>query len=111
MDELEQLRAQKMAALRQMSAAQQENNQQKNSELQQQLEMLEAFVKQYLAPDAVSRLGNIKLAHPETALQVMVGIAQLVKGGKITRPLADEQFKEIIKLMTPEKKETTIKRV
>jgi len=114
MDELEILRAQKRAALNAAHQAPQEygNSQyEKQAELQQQIEMLEAVVKQYLAADAIARLGTLKLAHPEKALQAMVVLGQFIKAGKIRAPLSDEQFKDIIRMMTPDKKETTIKRV
>lgn len=107
MDELEQLRQQKIAALKEQYGAGQEQQ----AELQQQVAMLEAVVKQHLDATAVSRLGTLKLAHPEKALQAMVVIGQLIKAGKIRQPITDEQFKDIIRMMTPEKKETTIKRI
>lgn len=107
MDELEQLRAQKIAALKEQYGGGSEQQ----AELQQQVAMLEAVVKQHLDAAAVSRLGTLKLAHPEKALQAMVVLGQLIKAGKIRQPLADEQFKDIIRMMTPEKKETTIKRI
>ncbi len=107
MDELEQLRQQKIAALKEQYGAGREQQ----AELQQQVAMLEAVVKQHLDAAAVSRLGTLKLAHPEKALQAMVVIGQLIKAGKIRQPVTDEQFKDIIRMMTPEKKETTIKRI
>src|SRR3989338_2389692 len=110
MDELEQIRAQKIAALKEQYGDAQES-QAGQAELQQQVAMLEAVVKQHLDAAAIARLGTLKLAHPEKALQAMVVIGQLIKAGKIRQPLADEQFKDIIRMMTPEKKETTIKRI
>jgi programmed cell death protein 5 len=112
MDELEQIRKQKLAAMQQEMSNNQNNQIQQHAEMQQQMEMLEGVIKQHLSSEALVRFGTIKLAHPEKAVQVMVIIAQLLKSGKIpnNQKISDEQFKELLRMMTPEKKEFTIKR-
>jgi len=73
MDELEQIRAQKIAALKEQYGDAQES-QAGQAELQQQVAMLEEVVKHHLDAAAISRLGTLKLAHPEKALQAMWGL-------------------------------------
>ena len=106
MDELEEIRKQKLAAMQQNMQEQQE----KQAEIEQQVEMLEAFVKQHMSAEAISRFGNIKLAHPEKAVQLLVVAGQLIKAGKIKEKISDEQLKQLLTMMDSEKKEFTIKR-
>ncbi len=112
MDELEQIRKQKLAAMQQQMNNDQNNQLQQQAELQQQMEMLEGVIKKHLSAEALVRFGTIKLAHPEKAVQVMLVLAQLIKSGKIgdDKKVSDDQFKELLRMMTPEKKEFTIKR-
>ncbi|MEA3378823.1 MAG: DNA-binding protein [Nanoarchaeota archaeon] len=80
----------------------------KQQELQQQIAILENFVKKYLDAKAISRLGNIKTAHPEKALQVIAFIAQSVQAGQIKAKLNDMQFRELLMMIQPKKNETKI---
>jgi len=76
----------------------------------QQILHLESEIKKYLDRDAVVRLGTIKTAHPELALRVVMTLAELIKQGKIKGVIPDEQFKMILKQLTLEKKDITIRR-
>lgn len=106
MDELEALKKKKLEELQQAEAMQQS---QEEAQLQQQIEQLEAVVKQLFTKEALSRYGNLKAAHPEKAIQVLVVLGQLIQQGKIHK-INDSQLKEILKQLTPEKKEFKIKR-
>ncbi|MDP7116478.1 MAG: DNA-binding protein [Candidatus Woesearchaeota archaeon] len=81
-----------------------------NEELQQQLQQLEGLVKQKLTKDALSRLGNIKAAHEDRYLQLLVVLGQLINSGEV-ETIDDTQLKELLIKMAPEKKETKIKRL
>ncbi|MBI4146615.1 DNA-binding protein [Candidatus Woesearchaeota archaeon] len=72
---------------------------------QAQLEQLEQAVKSLMSPQAVQRYNNVKLVHPELALRVLVGIAQLAQQGKIVR-VEDDTLKQL--LATQQKRETKI---
>ncbi len=79
--------------------------------IQQQVAQLETMAKQFLAPDAIARYGNIKSAHPQRALQISALIAQLGQQGKLPNRLSDAEFKELLLQLEPAKREVSIKRI
>lgn len=109
MDELEDIKRKKIESLRrgQEDAMQEQLNEQ--MQLQQQIEQLEAAVKQIFTKDALSRYSNLKTAHPEKAVQLLVVLGQAMQRGQIQK-IDDAQLKEILKKLTPEKKEFKIRR-
>lgn len=102
MDELEELRQRK---LQEMMASQQDEQ----AQLQQQISQLESMVKAVMTKEAIVRFGNIKAAHPEKAVQVLVVLAQLLQAGQL-KAVDDEKLKEILAKMQPEKKGFNIRR-
>ena len=80
------------------------------AQLRQQLQQLEIMVKQRMTKQALERFGNIKSAHPEKAIQVLAVLGQLIQTGKIEE-IDDDQLKDILMRLTPEKKEFKIKRM
>src|SRR3990167_8139612 len=77
--------------------------------LKNQIEQIEALAKQLLDKEALSRFGNIKIAHPEKAIQLASVLIQMARTGRLKEKLNDEQLKQIL-TMLQEKKEFTIKR-
>lgn len=86
----------------------QEIQKQEELKLQQQVLQLEAYVKQYLTGEAISRYGNIKSAHPEKAIQIITFIAQLAHNNQIKNKLSDQEFKQMLMYITQEKRTTRI---
>lgn len=109
MDELEALKRKKLEELKnqQVNALQQQAEEQ--TQFEQQIGQLEIVVKRVFTKDALSRYGNIKVAHPEKAVQVLVVLGQLIQQGKVNQ-INDTQLKEILKKLTPEKTDFKIKR-
>jgi len=105
MDELKALRKKK---LEQLQHQQKEQSQEQQN--QEQLEQLEGMVKQVFTKKALERYGNIKAAIPERATQIIVILTQAIQSGQITK-IDDNTLKEILKKITPKKKEINIKRV
>ncbi len=103
--ELEELKKQRLEQLQQELAQKQ---MQEQVEMQQQLEQLETVAKRFMSPQAIARYGNMKAVHTERAIQSIVVIAQLVQQGKITQPISDDQYKNLLQRLTPEKKEFRI---
>lgn len=75
--------------------------QQKNQLLQ-----AEQLAKQKLTKEALQRYGNVKIAHPELAMRVIMVLLQ-TKETNIT----DQQFRKLLQLLQTEKKNISIKRV
>lgn len=78
--------------------ANQLNNQYKESQqLKEQIIMLENIAKQNMTKEAISRYGNLKIAHKETAIKSIAFIVQAVQSGYIKEKITDDIFKEILK--------------
>ena len=105
MDELEGIRKKKLEALQ----AQYEQEQKEQQAFEQQREQLESIVKAQMTKEAISRYGNLKVAHPEKAVQALVVLAQLLQQNKITM-IDDTILKDVLLKLTPPKKEFKIKR-
>lgn len=82
---------------------------QEEVQLQQQIQQLEVIVKRVMTKEAISRYGNLKTAHPEKAVQALVVLAQLIQQGRI-KSIDDNQFKEMLKRLTPERKQFNLTR-
>jgi DNA-binding TFAR19-related protein (PDSD5 family) len=71
--------------------------------LQQQINALEELVKKNLTKEAVSRYSNIKIAHPELALNLIVLLGSLIQQGRIKGIIDDKQLKELLKQISAKK--------
>ena len=79
-----------------------------------QLDTLEEAVKAHLTKEALQRYGTLKLAHPETATQLIIAVAQAIEAGKLKGMLGDGQLKEALQQLsrlTHKDKETRIRRI
>jgi len=110
MDELDEIKQRKMEELKKAQLDQLQQQSQEEEQMKQQLEQLEAIVKQALTKEALQRYGNLKTAFPERAVQLLVVLAQAIQSGQITK-IDDNTLKEVLKKITPEKKDIKIKRV
>jgi len=105
-DELEEIRNQKLADLQQQALQEQVQEQ---AQVQQQLQELENLVKPRLTKEALERFGNIKAAHPEKAIQLLVTLAQLIQTGKLDS-VDDRTLKEILSKLTQKKEFKVIRK-
>jgi programmed cell death protein 5 len=110
MDELEEIKKKRLMELQkqQEEALQQQVGEQQ--QLQAQIEQLENLVKQFLTKEALQRYGNLKAAHQDKAVQLLVVLGQAIQQGQIKEKITDEKLKDILKRLQPEKKEFKIKR-
>lgn len=108
LDDLRRKRLEELMRLQQQKANQQSDEQ---SQIQQQIEQMESAVKQFFTKDALERYGNLKTAHQEKAIQLLVVLFQAIQKGQIKGKIEDELLKKILQQMTPEKKEFKISRV
>ena len=102
--ELEELRRRKLAELQAALAKKKEEEERKAAEA-----LREAILRRYLTAEARARLSNVKLVRPELALQVENYIIALAQSGRLTRPLTEEDIKELLGQLTEERKETRIR--
>ena len=90
----------------QKAQAEQQLNQQK--QVQEQLEQLETVAKRFMTPEAILRYGNVKAVYTERAIQSIIVIAQMVQQGQLKQAITDEQYKDMLRTLIPEKRETII---
>jgi programmed cell death protein 5 len=100
--DLDQIRQKRMKEL--------QANQEEQEKLKQEVEVLEKNAKNYLEKDAIVRLGSLKSAFPEKSAQVAAILTQLVQQGQLNKRLSDDEFKNLLKDLTPKKKEIKITR-
>jgi programmed cell death protein 5 len=109
MDELEEIKRKKLELLKQQQLGAMQQQDQEQQQLQQQIAQLEAIVKQTFTKEALERYGNLKAAFPEKAVQLLVILTQAIQSGQISK-IDDQALKEILKKITPEKKDFKIRR-
>jgi len=110
MDNIEEIRKKKLEELKmnQLDSMQQQQKEEEN--MNQQVQQLEAIVKQAFTKEALQRYGNLRAAFPERAVQLLVILAQAIQSGQITK-IDDNTLKEVLKKISPKKSDIKIKRV
>ncbi len=91
-DELERLKAKKLAELQEKLAEEEER---KRRELERQ-----AAMRAILTPEARQRLANLRLIRPELVAQLEEQLIQLANSGKIRLPITDDDLKVILSRLT-----------
>ena len=109
MTTLDELKAKRMAELQQQQQQQGNAQMQQEMALQQQMEQLEALVKRHLSKQALERYGNLKVAHPETTMQLTVVLARLIQEGRV-KEVSDAKLKELLIQIIPKKRDINIVR-
>ena len=107
------MRGQMNASSRAFSQASQENLQQaeQQSQIQQQIEQMESVARQFFTKEALARYGNLKSAHQEKALQLLIILFQAIQKGQIKGKIDDSTLKKILEQLTPKKRDIKINRV
>ncbi|PIN69118.1 hypothetical protein COV93_06735 [Candidatus Woesearchaeota archaeon CG11_big_fil_rev_8_21_14_0_20_43_8] len=108
MSELDALKKKRMLELQQQAAYQQDAQAEQEQQIQEQLAQLEAMVRPLLTPEALQRYGNIKIAHPELTVSVLVALGRFAQSGKIKR-VDDNMLKTILIELQKTKREIKIK--
>ncbi|MCK4531375.1 MAG: hypothetical protein KAT94_00760 [Candidatus Aenigmarchaeota archaeon] len=85
------------------------NQLQKIQQMQQLEEMKKKVLGKILSKEAYERLGRVRFANPELAAQAELYLLQIYQSGRLKENVADEQMKEILKLLS-EKREFRIKK-
>jgi len=108
LDDVRKKKFEELVRLQQQKGSQQSDEQ---SQIQQQIEQMESVVKQFFTRDALARYGNLKSAHQEKAVQLLVVLFQAIQKGQVQGKIEDELLKKILEQLAPAKKEFKIKRV
>lgn len=102
MSELDEIKKKKLEELKQQQGALNQEVQEQ-LQLQEQIQQLEAVVKQIFTKEALARYGNFKAAHPQKALQLLVVLGQTIQSGQI-KTIDDDNLKDILRKLPSEKK-------
>ena len=106
-DEIEEIRKKRLLGLRQqLTEEQSKSKQQKDFELQK-----DSMLRQILTYEARQRLNRIKLVKPQFVEQVELQLIQIARSQRVSLPINDKQFKQILLQLQPAKKEITFRRV
>jgi len=105
-DELAEIRRKRLAQLQQ-----QQSDQQDEMERQRQVDaQIHMVLMQIMEPEARERLNTIKLTKPDFAKAVEQQLVLLAQSGRLKSKITDQQFKELLRQLTPQKKEFRISR-
>jgi len=105
-DELAEIRRKRLAQLQQ-----QQSDQQDEMERQRQVDaQIHLVLMQIMEPEARERLNTIKLTKPDFAKAVEQQLVLLAQSGRLKSKITDQQFKELLRQLTPQKKEFRISR-
>jgi len=91
-DELERLKAKKMAEIQEKLVEEEER-------LRREAEK-QAAMRLILTPEARERLANLRLVKPELVERLEEQLIQLANSGKIPTPITDDVLKEILSRLT-----------
>lgn len=108
LDEIKKRKLEELMQLQQEKLQQQSNEQ---AQIQQQIEQMESIARQFMTKEALARYGNLKTAHHEKALQLLLILFQAIQKGQVHGKIDDSTLKKILEQLTPKKKEIRIKRV
>ena len=111
MPSLDEIRKKKLEEL--MRAQQQKSQQQaeEQAQIQQQIEVMETAVKQFFTKEALARYGNLRAAHQEKAIQLLLILFNAIRSGQLKNKISDQELKSVLERFTPKKKDIKIKRV
>ena len=82
----------------------------KNSDLAEFDAMKNEVMRKVLTKDAIERLGRVRVANPIIATQLEIYLFQLYQSGKLTETIDDKRLKQILEVLSPERKKIKIKR-
>ena len=111
MPTLDDIRKKKLEELMRMQQEKLQQQTQEQTQIQQQIEQMEEIVRQFFTKDALARYGNLKTAHNEKALQLLIILFQAIQKGQIQSKIDDSTLKKVLEQLTPKKREIKIRRV
>jgi programmed cell death protein 5 len=105
-EDLEAIRRRKLEQIQQQQFAG-ESEEQRRQEL---AEAKNSLLRQILSSEARERLNTIRMAKPEFAEVLENQLIALAQTGRIKGMISDAQLKDILRQITPKKREITIER-
>jgi len=66
--------------------------------------MKKEVMRKVLTKEAIERLGRVRVANPLIATQLEIYLFQLYQTGKLTETIDDKRLKQILEVLSPERK-------
>jgi len=66
--------------------------------------MKKEVMRKILTKEAIERLGRVRVANPLVATQLEIYLFQLYQTGKLTETIDDKRLKQILEVLSPERK-------
>ena len=73
--------------------------------------MREGALRMALTSDARQRLANVRMVRPDLASSIEEYVIQLASSGKLSKPVDDEQVKQMLTALQGKKREISIRRI
>jgi programmed cell death protein 5 len=107
-EELDRLRAQRLAELQGKQSQQRELEQAREEAAAQK----QALMRRILTPEARQRLANLKIVRPDYVEQLELQLIQLAQTGRVKIPITDAILKRLLtQLQSGKQRDITIRRV
>jgi len=62
------------------------------------------IIRKVLTKEAFERLGRVRVVNPLVATQLEIYLLQLYQSGKLTETIDDKRLKQILEVLTPERR-------
>jgi len=109
-DELEELRRKKMEQLKEQQQGGEADEEAMQAQREQAEAQKKAVLRQYLTDGARKRLNSVKMSKPDRGEQIESQLVSLAQSGRIQNQIDEEQMKELLREMTPDKQSFNISR-
>jgi programmed cell death protein 5 len=114
MDELEAIRQRRLRELQQQQASARDqdraNEAHAAAQAEEQAAAIDAFLREVLDSEALSRFTNIRLSRPDFADAVARPLVALAQAGRLPRRLTDADLRSILAQLTPKDRDINITR-
>ena len=111
MPSLDEIRKKKLEELMRSQQDRTQQQAEEQAQVRQQIEAMENAVKQFFTKEALARYGNLRAAHAEKAIQLLLILFNAIKTGQVKSKIDDSALKNLLERLTPKKKEIKIKKV
>ncbi|MFH1474015.1 MAG: DNA-binding protein [Candidatus Aenigmatarchaeota archaeon] len=82
----------------------------KSDDVKQFEDLKNQTLRKVLSKNALERLGRVKLANPVLATQLEMYLLQAFQTGQLKGNVDDKKLKQILNILVPKKRKTSIKR-
>jgi programmed cell death protein 5 len=109
-EDLEELRRKKMEQLKEQQGGGEANEEARQAQREQAEAQKKAVLRQHLTDGARKRLNSVKMSKPDQGDQIEQQLVALAQSGRVQGQIDEDQMKELLQELTPDKQSFDIKR-